>query len=71
MKIDIIRIHDTPMKLLMKDKWTCIGCFWYGDNFVQRESFTDEQKALYEKYHASNLKERIDDISDSDTSNSS
>lgn len=60
MDLDIIRIHDTPMKLVFKNKWDCIGCFWYGDNFVRKEAFTDEQKALYEKYHATTLKERLE-----------
>ena len=60
MDLDIIRIHDTPMKLVFKDKWDCIGCFYYGDNFYRIESFTEPMKELYAKWHASTLKERVE-----------
>lgn len=58
--LDIVRIHDSPMKLVMKNKVDCVGCFWYGDNFVQRQNFTREMEEMYAKYHAETLKDRLD-----------
>jgi hypothetical protein len=59
MDLDIVRIPDSPMRLVLKNKWDCIGAFWYGDNFYRVETFTDDMKNLYAKYHAATLKERI------------
>jgi hypothetical protein len=57
--LDIIRIPESPMKLVMKNKWDCIGCLWYGDNFYRKETFTEEMNNLYAKFHATTLRERI------------
>lgn len=46
------------MKLLFKGP-EVYGCFWYGDNFYRKESFTDEMKQLADKYHAATLVERL------------
>ena len=60
MDIDIVRIPESPMKLVLKNRWDCIGCLYYGDNFYRLEDFTEPMLNLYSKWHASTLKERIE-----------
>jgi hypothetical protein len=60
--LDIIRIHDSPMKLVIKNKVDVVGCFYYGDNFYRRENFTREMEDLYAKYHAETLVQRLEEV---------
>lgn len=59
--IDIVRIPNTPMKLVVKDKYEIYGAFWYGDNFYRAESFTPEMRSIADAYHANTLLERVQD----------
>lgn len=58
--IDIVRIPNTPMKLVVKDGYEIYGAFWYGDNFYRRESFTPEMQRIADTYHAATLVERLE-----------
>ena len=57
--LKIVRIPDTPMKLLFKGA-NVYGCFWYGDHFYRRDSFTEEMKSLADKYHAATFLQRLE-----------
>jgi len=50
--LDIVRIHDTPMKLVLKGQ-EVYGAFWYGDAFFNRNSFTPEMNETLKKYEES------------------
>jgi hypothetical protein len=55
--LNIVRIPDTPMKLVFKGS-DLYGCFWY-NNFYRKDGFTGEMQLMADKHHAATLTERV------------
>ena len=56
--LEVRRVHNTPMKVILKGD-TLYGCFWYGDNFYPKASFTSPMWDAYRKFHADTFVERM------------
>ena len=57
--LDVRKVRNSPMKVILKGGDQLYGCFWYGDNFYTKKAMTPEMWAVYNKHHADTLVERL------------